>query len=432
MATTKRKPRPLTGSIEVVGDKSITHRCLVIGALASGPSRFTNINDGTDCAATAAAVGEFGAGVRIDDVGLSAVVEGRGLPGLREPGGVIDCGNSGTTLRMLAGVAAGIEGLTVLTGDRSLRNRPMLRLVAPLRQMGAQVDGRAHGDRPPLAIRGGSLSGLDFSLPTPSAQVKSCLLLAGLAADGPVRVASPGPSRDHTERLLAAAGARVEVDGFEVRVAPGSEPGPLDLLIPGDVSAALFFVVAALIVPGSDLTITGVGLNPTRTRALDVLTRMGGAIEVDVEQRDPEPIGTIHVRHSKLTATTLDEAEVADCIDEIPILSVAAARAEGRTEIHGARELRVKETDRIATIASALRVLGATVEVAGEALAVEGGAVLRGGEIESGGDHRIAMMGAIAGLVTEGNVKVTGWGSVDTSFPGFLDVLGKAQSRGRR
>jgi 3-phosphoshikimate 1-carboxyvinyltransferase len=346
---------------------------------------------------------------------------------LKEAETAIDVGNSGTSIRTLLGVAAGIPGLTVLTGDASIRRRPMLRVVVPLRQMGAVIDGRSNGDLAPLTVRGGELEACDHELSIASAQVKTALLLAGLGAAGTTSVTEPGPSRDHTERMLTAAGADIRVDGRTVAVTGGAELQPGDREVPGDFSSAMFLIAAALLVPDSDLVLEHVGLNPTRTAALEVLDRMGADIDVSHTGGDDEPFGTVRVRHSALRATTIEADIVPRLIDEIPVLAALATQAEGLTEISGARELRVKESDRIAALATGLSSLGAVVEERPDGLSIEGPARLSGGEVESHNDHRIAMSFAVAGLVAEANVKVRGWSCVDTSFPEFLDLLGKAQ-----
>jgi 3-phosphoshikimate 1-carboxyvinyltransferase len=418
------------GAIEVPGDKSISHRALILAALGEGTSRVSGLNGGDDVAATADALRSLGVAVTQGEDNTEAVVEGRGWAGLGEPGDVIDARNSGTTLRTLAGVCAGVPGLCVLTGDASLRQRPMLRIVAPLRQMGATIDGALHGDRPPLVVRGGDLQGLELELPVASAQVKTCVLLAGLRASGRTAVTEPGRSRDHTERMLAAAGFDVVREGSTVALTGGPSLRALDWDVPGDVSAAAFFVVAATLLEGSDVTIERVGLNPTRTGLIEVLNAMGAAIDVE-HQGDSggEPFGTLRVRHARLRGVDVDPARVATMIDEIPVLVIAAAHADGTTTIRGAAELRVKESDRISAITKGLRAIGARVEELRDGLVVEGPAQLSGGRVDSFGDHRVAMSFAIAGLMADSKVVVDGWSSVDTSFPGFLDVLGRAQGR---
>jgi 3-phosphoshikimate 1-carboxyvinyltransferase len=425
----RRTAPPLRGTATVPGDKSISHRALVLAALARGTSTIAGPNPGEDVAATARALVALGARVdRADEANVQ--VEGYGLGGLREPAGVIDCGNSGTSMRTLLGVCATVPGLSVLTGDESLSRRPMLRVAAPLRQMGATVDGRRHGELPPMAVRGGDLTGIEAELHLASAQVKTALLLAGLAAAGTTSVTEPAPSRDHTERMLEAAGVPVARAGTTCSVEGGSEPAPTAWEVPGDTSSALYLLVAALLVPGSELTVTDVLLNPTRTAAFEVLGRMGADLVVqETGTRCGEPWGDVTARTSELRGTDIGPAEVPGLIDELPLLAVAASQAEGTTEVSGAAELRVKESDRIAAMVSGLRVLGARAEETPDGMVIEGPATLGGGAIDSLGDHRVAMSFAIAGLVSADGVRVGRWSCVDTSFPGFLDVLGRAQGR---
>ncbi|HYI45744.1 MAG TPA: 3-phosphoshikimate 1-carboxyvinyltransferase [Actinomycetota bacterium] len=420
--------RPLGGSMTVPGDKSISHRALILGALAEGTSRIRGLNAGADVEATGRIVASVGA-TRAEKNG-EVEVHGFGREGLKEPAEVLDCGNSGTTLRTMLGVVAAGDGSFTFTGDDSLRRRPMLRVVAPLRQMGARIDGRDHGNLAPLVVRAGSLSGIDFESPVASAQVKTALLLAGLRADGRTSVTEPGASRDHTERMLAAAGVPIECAGHTVTVDGGHLPAPIDLTVPGDVSAAAFFVAGALLVEGSDLTITDVGLNPTRVGLLEVFRSMGGLVEtVEETVTGGEPIGSIRAGAGALEGVRVAGEIVPRLIDEIPVLAVVATQAEGITEIADAGELRVKESDRIEALATGLTALGAKVEALPDGLVIEGPTPLRGGAVDSRGDHRIAMAFAIAGLLTEERVTVQGWSCVDTSFPGFLDALGSAMGR---
>jgi 3-phosphoshikimate 1-carboxyvinyltransferase len=420
----------LRGALEVPGDKSMTHRALLVASIAEGRSRITNANLGKDCRATADALAMLGVAVDLDESNHQVEVEGRGIGGLTEPEGIIDAGNSGTTLRTVLGLCAGVEGLSTLTGDASLRRRPMLRVVAPLRQMGARVDGRQKGDRAPLTVRGGGLTGIDLELPVASAQVKTAVLLAGLAATGPTTVVEPGTSRDHTERMLSSAGAALRSEGARVQLQPGPPLRPVNWVVPGDISSAAFLLAAATITEDSDLTITGVGLNPTRTRFLEVMARMGAGIDVRVVgERGGEPFGEVRARSSELTATTIEGAEIPSLIDELPVLSVLAACAEGETIIRDARELRVKESDRIEVMTSGLRALGADCEARSDGMTIRGVTELTGGEVDSHGDHRVAMSFAVAGLRAEQPVAVKGWSSVGTSFPEFSDLLDRAQGR---
>jgi 3-phosphoshikimate 1-carboxyvinyltransferase len=422
------RTRPLAGEIRVPGDKSISHRALILGALADGRSTLAGLNLGDDVLATAAMLEAVGARCEVDKSKARVIVDGCGR-GLKEPDDVLDAGNSGTGIRLMLGVCAGVTGLSVLTGDESVRRRPMLRVVAPLRQMGAIIDGRNHGDRAPLVIRGGELTGIDFESSVASAQVKTAVLLAGLRAEGRTSVAEPAPSRDHTERMLGARGVSVARTGTAVTVDGRAEIQPLDQIVPGDLSSAMFLIVAALLVPASDLTISGVGLNPTRAAALDVLRSMGGRIETEIHgERGGEPFGTVRVVASELHGVRVAPERIPSLIDEIPALAIAATRAEGDTLITGAGELRVKETDRISALAQGLDAIGARVAELPDGLEITGPSSLRGGDVDSHGDHRIAMAFAVAGLLSSSAVRVRGWSSVATSFPEFLDVLGRAQA----
>lgn len=402
--------RPLRGRLRVPGDKSISHRALLLAALAEGTSVVRGLSDGDDVARTRAAVEAMGAGFDGEKI-----IGGRSR--LHEPDGVLDLGNSGTGIRLLAGVCAGLPWLTVLTGDGSVRRRPMSRVAEPLRLMGASVDGRDGGRLPPLAVRGGPLRGIDYNLPVPSAQVKSAVLLAGLAAEGETVVRQPVVTRAHTEEMLAACGADIEVsdDGLVVGLRPSSLR-PFELDVPGDPSQAAFWVVAACITPGSEVVVDDVYVGPARTGFLEVLRRMGADVAVDD--------GSIRARYSPdLRGTRVEGAEVADVIDEIPVLAMAAAVADGETVVAGAGELRLKESDRIAGIAGALTALGARVETSSDGFAVHGPSRLQGGSARSSGDHRIAMTLAVAGLAAEGTTTVDGWDAVATSYPGFEDDL---------
>jgi len=413
--------RPLRGTVQVPGDKSISHRALLFAALADGRSRLGNLATGTDVAATRRALQRLGVRVVVSDA-RGLVVEGRGVESLTEPEDVIDCGNSGTTMRVLSGVLASRPFLTVLTGDASLRRRPMARVVRPLRAMGAHLDGRNDGEHAPLVIRGGRLRGSRYVLEVASAQVKAALVLAGLAADGVTEVVSPAPTRDHTERMLAALGAPVTTDGLTVRVERGA-PQPFELAVPGDPSSAAFFVVAATITPGSDVTVEGVSLNPTRLGFVDVLRRMGADIELrPTAERCGEPVGDLRVRTASLHGTVVAGAEIPNVQDEVPALAVAAAFAQGVTEFRDAAELAVKESDRIGTLCEELGRMGVEVEPRPDGLAVRGGAP-RAAHLESHGDHRIAMAAAVAANAIDASSTVRGWGAVESSYPAFADDL---------
>jgi 3-phosphoshikimate 1-carboxyvinyltransferase len=418
--------RGLHGEITLPGDKSISHRSVMFAAIADGATDISGFLAAEDTMNTAKAMQAMG--VVVDGLGTDRlVVRGRGLDGLSEPAGVLDLGNSGTGMRLMAGLLAGQNFFSVLSGDQYLRKRPMARVVEPLRQMGAQIDGRSGGKLAPLAIRGGGgrIRAIEYASPIASAQVKSALLLAGLYADGATSVTEPSKSRDHTERLLRFFGVEVIEEGNRVTVRGGQRlraGGPL--VIPSDISSAAFFLVAASIVPGSDLTIRNVGVNPTRTGVIDVLLSMGADISLgNRREQAGEPVADIRVRYKKLRAARVSGEVIPRAIDEIPVLSVAAACAEGTTIIRDAAELRVKESDRIATMAAELRKLGAAVAELPDGMDITGRETLTGAACESHGDHRIAMSIAVAGLAARGEtiVRDTGW--IDTSFPGFERLL---------
>ena len=417
---------PLRGRLRVPGDKSISHRALLLAARAEGRSQITGLSTGLDVAATAAAVAAFGAGV--EPSGLTSVVVTGGAGRLGEPAAIIDVGNSGTALRLLAGWAAGLPGLSVLAGDASVGSRPMDRVVAPLRTMGAVIDGRGGGRYAPLVIRGGPLQGIDYLMPVASAQVKGAILLAGLSAEGLTTVREPTPTRTHTEEMLAVAGADVTVVDGAVTIRRSSLR-PVDVAVPGDPSQAAFWVVAACLVAGSDLVIEHVYVGPGRAGFLAVLERMGADITVEAAN-ETDRTADLRVRGASLQSTEVGGAEVAGLIDEIPVLAVAAAFAEGVTVFADAAELRVKETDRIDTMTSELRAVGADVTDRPDGLTVvgTGGRPLPGGAVDSHGDHRVAMALAVAALATTGGVTIDGWDAIATSYPGFEEDLHRCMS----
>ncbi|MNR86873.1 3-phosphoshikimate 1-carboxyvinyltransferase 1 [compost metagenome] len=419
---------PLRGRLCIPGDKSLSHRAVMLGALAEGTSRVRNFLSGEDCLGTIRCYSQLGVSITADDASETAwTIHGGGLHGLKEPGDVLDVGNSGTTMRLMLGVlAGGILGHACLTGDASIRRRPMLRVVDPLRAMGARIDGRQEGALAPLSIRGGSLRPLDYASPVASAQIKSALLLAGLFIDGETRVSEPARSRDHTERMLRAMGAELAVDGLSVAVRGGRSLKPFEFEVPGDISSAAFWLVAGSIVPGSEILLEGVGLNPTRTGVLDALRRMGA----DITEERPrealgEPVADLRVRYAELTATTIEGDEIPRLVDEIPILSLAAACATGRTLIRDAGELRVKESDRLAAIARELGKLGVVVKEHPDGLEIEGGTRWRSAEVESQDDHRMAMTLALASLQAPRPIRVGGTRSTETSYPGFWEDLAR-------
>ena len=418
----------LVGHIAVPGDKSVSHRALLVGAIAEGETQVTGFGRSADTEATLAAVRALG--VRVDEHDVDALtVDGAGLRGLRPPPAPIDCGNAGTLMRLLAGMLAGQEGRFDLTGDASLRSRPMERIAVPLARMGARVETDA--GRPPLVVEGAALQGIEYELPVASAQVKSCVLLAGLYARGETTVVEPLPTRDHTERMLAAAGAPLRHAANRISLRAAERLALGQVTVPGDFSAAAPFVVAATLVPGSDVTIHGVGVNPRRTGLLDVLGRMGARITAFNRRRaGGEPVADLEVRAAPLVATAISPTEVPSLVDELPLVALASACARGETVVKRARELRVKESDRIETVTTGLRALGVRISASDDGFRVRGVPTRpRGGGMASDGDHRIAMLGAVAGLVSREGVDVRGADSVAVSFPGFFELLESVTQR---
>ncbi len=424
------KAPALCGEVHVPGDKSISHRSLLLGALAEGESRIEGFLPSGDCMATLSCMQSLGIAITRQDMTF-VTVQGMGLNGLRKPTAPLNCVRSGTTMRLLAGILAGQTFDSVLSGAPQLLHRPMLRITEPLGLMGASI---GHNDGcAPLAISGNSLQGCAHHLKIASAQVKSALLLAGLYAKGRTTVHQPGPARDHTERMLASqivetgpGGRALHYDQHTITLDPAfiDHLSPLNLRVPGDISSASFIIVAALLVPGSDVTIKGVGVNPTRTGILDVLLAMGADITLhDVQEQEGEPVATIRVRSSRLTGTEVSGATVVRMIDEFPVLAVAATQAHGRTIVRDAAELRVKETDRIATIVQALNRLGAHIQARSDGFVVEGPTPLRGQSVESYHDHRLGMALVVAGLVAEGKTALQDAACIADSFPGFENAL---------
>jgi 3-phosphoshikimate 1-carboxyvinyltransferase len=413
----------LRGDLAVPGDKSVSHRALLLAGIAEGDSEIRGFGRSADTLSTAAAVATLGAGV--EDAGDVVRVRGAGLHGLRPPGVPIDCGNAGTLMRLLPGILAGHEGAFELVGDESLSRRPLERVAEPLRLMGAHVattDGHA-----PLTLEGGSLRPIRYELPVASAQVKSCVLLAGLYADeGPTAVVEPAPSRDHTERMLQAAGVRIERRPLEAAVWPASRLRPLDIDIPGDFSSAAPFLVAATLLPGSEVRLHGIGVNPTRAGFLRVLERMGARISIYGRRTTGgEPVADLEIGAAELTATEVTPEEVPQLIDELPLFALCASLAHGESVVRGAQELRVKESDRIESVTNALRAVGIRIHPTYDGFRVRGipSRPQGGGVVESGGDHRIAMLGALLGLCSREGVVVEGAECVSVSFPGFFEVL---------
>ncbi|MHB8348079.1 MAG: 3-phosphoshikimate 1-carboxyvinyltransferase [Acidiferrobacterales bacterium] len=419
----------LTGRLRVPGDKSISHRCVMLGALADGQTRVNGLLEGEDVLATLAAFRAMGVEAEGPKDG-SLVIQGVGVHGLRAPAAALDMGNSGTAMRLMAGILAGQAFDSVLSGDESLSNRPMRRVAEPLAAMGARIE-TADGGKPPLRIRGGQrLHGIDYRLPVPSAQVKSALLLAGLYAGGVTRVSEPAPTRDHTERMLRGFGYPVDTDGSTISLRGGGALTACAIDVPADISSAAFFLVGAAITPGSDLVLEHVGVNPTRIGMLNILRAMGAAIEVVNERTiGGEPVADLRVTGGRLHGISIPQDQVPLAIDEFPALFIAAACAEGQTRLSGAGELRVKESDRIAVMAEGLQRLGVDSRETPDGIIIQGGNLgLRrdGAEVDSHGDHRVAMAFAMAALRAGGAIRVRDCRNVATSFPGFASLAARA------
>ena len=418
--------KPLRGTLTVSGDKSISHRAVMFGSLATGTTEIEGFLAGEDCLSTIRCFRSMG--VQIEQNGSSVKVFGRGLRELTAPDGILDCGNSGTTTRLLSGVLAAQHFDSVLSGDASIQRRPMKRVITPLRAMGADISSVAGNDCAPLSVHGKQLYGIHFNSPIASAQVKSAVLLAGLYASGQTTVTEPALSRDHTERMLRSFGAKVLTGNFEdrpsVTVTETQNLYGTEISVPGDISSAAFFLVGASIVPGSEVVLRNVGINPTRDGVISALRAMGARIEVlEVRNEDSEPAADLLVRYAPLHGTEIGGALIPRLIDELPVLAAAAAVAEGRTVIRDAAELKVKESNRIRTMAEGLSRLGAKVEETEDGLIIDGGAALHGGAVESYSDHRIAMSFAILSLVTDGEVRISDPDCVNISAPTFYEDL---------
>ena len=424
MEQTIRSPQRLAGALAVPGDKSVSHRSLILNAIAAGDATVSGLSDGADVRSTAACLRAMG--VSIDPLGEpgSFRVSGPGAS-LNEPANLLDAGNSGTSMRLLSGLLAGQGFLSVLTGDGSLRSRPMGRIVQPLQQMGAEIMGRNGNTLAPLAIRGGSLRSIEYQMPVASAQVKSCLMLAGLSAAGPTVLHQPALSRDHTERMMTAMGARVETDGLALTLYP-AELQAVDVAVPGDISSAAFWMVAGLIHPNARVTITGVGLNPSRAGIIDALQMMGAGDALRLENHrveGGEPVADVIASSGNLKGIDLGGDIIPIMIDELPVLAVAACFAEGDTVICDAAELKVKESDRIATTVSELTRLGGRLEPREDGMVIHGVGKLAGGVVESHDDHRIAMAMAVAGLAASGETVIHGAEDASVSYPTFWEHL---------
>ncbi|WP_077621739.1 3-phosphoshikimate 1-carboxyvinyltransferase [Sediminibacillus massiliensis] len=425
--TLKKVESSLHGKISVPGDKSISHRAVIFGSLAEGKTEITGFLDGEDCMRTIDAFEALG--VKIEKDEQSIIIHGNGVSGLKEPERPIYLGNSGTTARLIMGVLAGLPFHCVLHGDESLSNRPMDRITVPLRKMGANIDGREEGKYLPISIRGGNLRNIQFQSPVKSAQVKSGVLLAGLLADGKTEVKESAITRDHTERMLQAFGGMVSVEEDRISIDGKQSLRGANVQVPGDISSASFFLVAAAIVEKSHVTLENVGLNQTRTGILDVLKKMGASIQVKV--KDPiggEPIGDITVSYAPLKGTVIEGDIIPRLIDELPVVALLATQAEGETIIRDAEELRYKETDRIAAVVETLKTFGADISGTEDGMIINGKTELSGAKADSYGDHRIGMMIAIASLIAKGEVQLTNPECINISYPEFFDDLAKISS----
>jgi 3-phosphoshikimate 1-carboxyvinyltransferase len=416
--------KPLRGELSVPGDKSIAHRAVMLASVARGESRIFNLSGGDDNSRTVRAFRNLGVEIARD--GAALCVNGRGWEGLAAPEKVIDCGNSGTTMRLMSGVLAGRPFFSRLDGDESLRRRPMQRIIDPLRLMGAQINGHADSGVAPLEIHGGGLRGIDYRMPIASAQVKSAILLAALQARDATTLEEPMKSRDHTEVMLRGFGCRIDSDGTTVRLPGGQDLSAQEVRIPGDLSSAAFFLVAAATVPESDILIRNVGCNPTRNGVVEILKRMGASIEILNERAEAgELVADFRARGGALRGVDVEPELAARTIDEYPVLSIAAAVADGVTSFFDVKELRYKESDRIAAMTEGLRNLGVRVDEREDGMTIFGGRRLRGGSVRSFADHRVAMSFAIAAFSSSGPVEIDDVACADISFPGFFDLMEK-------
>ena len=413
----------LKGKLEVPGDKSISHRAVMFGSVAEGITTISHFLEGEDCLSTIDCFRKLG--VIIEQNGTDVKVYGKGFSGLSAPSEVLDVGNSGTSIRLLLGLLAGVPFDLTFTGDESIAKRPMKRVVDPLRQMGAQINGRDDGNLIPLTVKGSALTGIEYELPVASAQVKSAILLAGLQADGETTVIEKERTRDHTEKMIQSFGGHISVDGLRITVRGGQSLKGGHISVPGDISSAAFWLAAGAIVPGSEITIENVGLNPTRTGIIDVLREMGADMDVHVDEEAGlgEEVGTITIRYSKLRGITIGGDIIPRLIDEIPIIALMATQAKGQTIIKNAEELKVKETNRIDAIATQLGRLGAMITPTDDGLIIEGDQSLRGGKADSLTDHRIGMTLSIASLISDGPVELENESAISVSYPSFFDDL---------
>lgn len=417
------RAKHIKGEINVSADKSISHRAIILSALAKGDSQITNFLKAEDTDSTLRCFSQMG--ISIKEQGKKLVVSGKGSQGLKEPESILDCGNSGTTMRLLCGLLSGQQFFSVLAGDESLSRRPMSRVIQPLRLMGAEITGRDNSKYAPLAIKGSKLQGIAYQTPVASAQVKTALLLAGLNAEGATTISEKTPTRDHTERMLTAMGADLAVDSKEIRLYPGRDLEPQDFLVPGDISSAAFFLVLASIVPGSELMIRNVGINPTRDGIIEALKLMGARLKIENQRVfGGETVADIVVSSADLKAVNIEGDMIPRLIDELPVLAVAMAAAQGRSTVKNAEELRVKETDRIRAIAVELGKMGVDIIEQPDGFIVTGSRdSLKAATVDSWGDHRIAMSLAVAALVCRGETKINNSQAVNISFPEFWDLL---------
>ncbi|MEH7515123.1 3-phosphoshikimate 1-carboxyvinyltransferase [Gottfriedia acidiceleris] len=422
MRNTQLEKIRLVGDVTIPGDKSISHRGIMFGSLAKGTTKITNFLLGEDCLSTIACFRKLGVQIEVSED--EVVVYGKGIEELKEAHEVLDVGNSGTTARLMMGILSGLPFHSVIIGDESIGKRPMKRVTKPLKMMGTSIDGREDATYTPISIRGGSLNSISYASPVSSAQVKSSILLAGLFAKGTTTVTEPEKSRDHTERMLKAFGCELEVDGNKVSIYGNQELTATDVIVPGDISSAAFFLVAGSIVPNSEILLKNVGVNPTRTGILTVLERMGANITLEDEKVvNGEPIANIRVKSSNLKSTVIGGAEIPTCIDELPILALAAALADGETIIKDAEELRVKETDRIQTVVTELTNLGVSIEATKDGMIIQGNSSLIGANVNSHGDHRMGMMLSIAALLAKGDTIIENTECIAVSFPNFKEQL---------
>ncbi|WP_147533782.1 3-phosphoshikimate 1-carboxyvinyltransferase [Bacillus marasmi] len=418
------KATGLSGEIQIPGDKSISHRAVMFGSIAKGKTTVTNFLLGDDCLSTISCFRKLG--VSIEQEVDKVTIYGNGLEGLIEPSEVLDVGNSGTTIRLLMGILSGRPFHNVLIGDHSIGKRPMTRVVKPLTLMGAKIDGKKAGEYTPISIRGGELTGIEYTLPVASAQVKSSILFAGMQATGTTVIHEPAKSRDHTERMIRQFGGKVENDGLTVSINGGQELTASHVNVPGDISSAAFFMVAGAIVQNSEILLKNVGLNPTRTGIVDVMKQMGADLTIQMNENEQfEPTGDLTIKTSDLVGTTIEGEMIPRLIDEIPILALLATQAKGTTVIKDAHELKVKETNRIDTVVAELTKLGASIEATEDGMIIYGGTPLGSGQVSSHGDHRIGMMLAVAALISNGEVTLEDAEAISVSYPQFFDDLNK-------